>query len=135
MWGVYTLIRMNILIMFTQLGLRTRGIDRSIGKRLTLPQARLDGETVDRAVSLVLLPRGAGDVTAHDGLNGQDAELADLHAAVLEDGAQRLGDLRGQVEGQEVRAEGGEGGGEHFEPFAGAEGEEDAFVGDALYDS
>lgn len=85
-----------------------------------------------RAVSLVLLPRGAGDVTAHDRLNGQDAELADLHAAVLEDRSQRLGDLRGQVEGQEVRAEGGESGGEHFEPFAGAEGEEDAFVGDAL---
>ena len=121
--------------MLTQLGLRARGIDRSIRERLTLPQTGLDGETMHRAVSLVLLPRGAGDVTAHNGLNGQDAELADLHTAVLEDGTQRLGDLRGQVEGQEVRAEGGEGGGEHFEPFAGAEGKEDAFVGDALFDS
>ena len=87
-----------------------------------------------RARSLILLPGRTGDVTTHDCFNGQDAELADLHAAVLEDGTQRLGDLRGQVESQEVGAEGGEGGGQDGEPFLRAQGEEDAFVGDTLFD-
>jgi hypothetical protein len=51
---------------------------------LRLLQARGHGHAVHGAVLLVLGPRGAGDVAAHDRLEGHDLEAADLHAALLE---------------------------------------------------
>lgn len=55
-----------------------------------------------------------------------------MHRAVLKHGAQRGGDLRGEVKGDEVRSEGGNGFLEDLEPSLRAEGEEDAFFGDSL---
>lgn len=118
--------------MLALLRLRAGRIDRPIGEGFALTQTRRHGDAVHGTRLLVLLPGGTGDVTADDGLDGEDAQLAHLHAAVLQDGTQRLRDLRGQVEGEEVCAQGGDGVGEDLEPFLRAEGEEDAFVGDAL---
>lgn len=126
---------MDVLIVFSLLRLRAGRVDRPIGEGLTLLQPRRNGDTVDSAGLLVLVPGRAGDVAADDGLNGEDLQLAHLHAAVLEDGAQRRGDLRGQVEGEEVRAEPWDGVGEDLEPCFGAEREKDAFVGDTLFGS
>lgn len=93
-----TLIRMNILIMLSLLRLRTRRINRPIRESLALLQPRRNRNPMDSSRLLVLVPRGTGDVPADDSLNGQNLELAHLHAAVLENGTQRRGDLRGKVE-------------------------------------
>lgn len=69
--------------MLALLRLGARGIDWTIGESLALLQSRGDLDSVNSARLLVLVPGGAGDVSADDGLNGEDAELADLHAAVL----------------------------------------------------
>lgn len=54
---------------------------------LRLLETRRHGHAVHGAVLLVLGPCGAGDVAAHDRLEGHDGVAADLHAALLESGA------------------------------------------------
>lgn len=107
---------MNVLIMLALLRLGTGSINRTIREGLALPQTLGDLDPVHGAGFLVLVPGGPGDVTADDGLNGEDLQLAHLHASVLEDGTQRLGDLRREVEGEEVGAERGDFVGEDLEP-------------------
>lgn len=87
---------------------------------------------MDSPRTLVLGPGGAGDVAAHDGLEGQDRVLADLHCAVLEGGTEGSGDAGGQGGGEEVGFEVWEFGGDEGEPVRGELGEEGAFGGDAL---
>jgi hypothetical protein len=82
---------------------------------------------------LVLLPCGAGDVAADDSLNGENPELADLHAAVLQHRAQRGGDLGREIECNEVGAQTRDGLSQDLEPCLGAESKKDALVGDSLY--
>lgn len=89
--------------MLALLRLRAGRVDRSVGESLALAQPRRHRDAMHSAGLLVLLPGRASDVAADDGLDGQDAQLAHLHAAVLQDGAQRLRDLRRQVEREEVR--------------------------------
>jgi hypothetical protein len=81
---------------------------------------------------LVFLPRRTSNVTTNNGLNGQDAQFAHLHAPVLQHGTQRRGDLGREVEGEEVCAQRGNRFRQDLEPGSGAEGEENAFVRDAL---
>lgn len=132
--SIHTLVRVNVLIMLALLGLRARGVYRAIRKRLAFPQTSRDLDPMHRAGRLVLLPRGPGDVPTDNGLDREDLELAHLHAPVLEDRAERRGDLRREIEGQEVCAQRGDGFGEDLEPRLRAEGEEDAFIGDSLVD-
>lgn len=107
-------------------------IDRAIGESLALLQAWGDLDAVNGAGLLVLIPGRAGDVSADNGLDGEDAELANLHATVLKNGAQGFGDLRRKVEGDEVCAQGGDGFLQSIEPCAGAEGEQNSLVRDSL---
>ncbi|KAI7456555.1 hypothetical protein KC368_g34 [Hortaea werneckii] len=87
--------RGNILIVRALLGLRGRSPNRAF-QLLTLPQPRRHGDPMHGARALVLGPGGAGDVAAHDGLEGQDRVLADLHSAVLEGGTEGAGDAGGK---------------------------------------
>ncbi|KAI6951509.1 hypothetical protein KC348_g3 [Hortaea werneckii] len=89
------LSRGNILIVRALLGLRGRSPNRAF-QLLTLPQPRRHGDPMHGARALVLGPGGAGDVAAHDGLEGQDRVLADLHSAVLEGGTEGAGDAGGK---------------------------------------
>jgi len=76
---------------------------------------------VHRAVFPVLGPRAAGDVTTDDGLEREDLEAADCHAAVSELGGQGRGEVQGagDVGAQEVGFEIGEFGREELEPVGG----------------
>lgn len=127
-----TLVGVDVLIVLALLRLGARGVDRSIRESLALLETCGDLDSVNGAGLLVLVPGGAGDVAADDSLDGENAELADLHAAVLEHGAQGFGDLRRQVEGDEVRAQRGDGFLQSVEPGASAEGEQNSLVGDSL---
>ena len=80
----HTFVRMNVLVVLAQLGLGAGCVDRTVGEGLALLQTRGDCQAVHSAGLLVLLPSRAGDVATNDGLDGEDAELADLHAAVLQ---------------------------------------------------
>lgn len=82
---------------------------------------------------LVFLPRRAGDVSAYDGFDGEDLVFSNLHASILQCWAERLRDLRREVERDEMRAKVRDGALQDLEPGFGTEGEEFAFVGDALY--
>jgi hypothetical protein len=53
-------------------------------KLLRLLQTRRHGHAVHGAVFLVLRPRGAGDVAAHNRLERDDLVATDLHAALVE---------------------------------------------------
>ncbi|KAI7508533.1 hypothetical protein KC364_g29 [Hortaea werneckii] len=75
--------RGDILIVLALLGLSRRSPDRLL-QLLTLLQPRRHGDPMHGAGPLVLGPGGARDVAAHDGLEGQDRVLADLHGAVWE---------------------------------------------------
>lgn len=86
---------------------------------------------------LVFLPAAAGEVSANDGLDGEDPQLADLHAPVAQTCGLIGWDGSGDIEGEEVGAErgaAGEGdeGGEEAEPVGGGESEDSAAVGDAV---
>lgn len=118
--------------MFALLRLRARRVDRPIGKRFTFLQPRCDFDSVNGAGLLILLPGGPGDVTPHDGLNGEDLEFANLHTTIVQRRPQRFRNLRWKVEGEEMRAERCDGILEDLEPRSCAEGEEFAFVGNAL---
>lgn len=124
---------MNVLIVLAQLGLGAGCVDRTVGESLALLQTGGDSQAVHCARLLVLLPSGAGDVAADDGLNGENSELADLHAAVLQHRVQRGGDLGREIEGKEVSAQTGDGLCQDLEPCLGAESKKDALVGDSLY--
>lgn len=128
-----TLVRMNVLIMLTLLGLGAGRVDRAVGKGLALLQAGGDRDAVDSAGLLVFLPGGAGDVSANDSLNREDAELAHLHTPVLQHWSQRRGNLGREVEGEEVGAQARNRVRQDFEPCLGAESEQDTLVRDTLY--
>lgn len=127
-----TLVWVDVLIMLALLGLSAGGVDGAIGEGLALLQTGGDLDAVHGACLLVFVPGGAGDVAAHDCLDREDAQLAHLHAAVLQDRAQGLGDLGREIEGDEMGAQGGVGFGQSFEPCLRAKGEEDTLVGDTL---
>ena len=124
---------MNVLVVLAQLGLGAGCVDRAVGESLALLQTRGDRQAVHSAGLLVLLPRGTGDVSTDNGLNGEDAELANLHAAVLQHRTQRCGDLGREIEGEEVGAQTGDGLCQDLEPCLGAESKKNALVRDALY--
>jgi hypothetical protein len=124
---------MDILIVLAQLGLGAGGVDRSIGEGLALLQTRGDLDAVHGTGLLVLLPGRAGDVSTDDSLDRKNAELAHLHATVLQLGTKRFGDLRRKVEGDEVGAESRNGLSKDLEPGLGAESEQDTLVRDALF--
>jgi hypothetical protein len=127
-----TLVGMNVLIVLAQLGLGAGCIDRAIREGLALLQTRGYRQAVHSAGLLVLLPGGSGDVSTDNSLNWENAELADLHAAVLQHRAQRGGDLGREIEGEEVGAQTGDGLCQDLEPCPGAEGEQDSLVRNAL---
>lgn len=86
-----------------------------------------------RAGLLVLLPGRTSDVSADDSLNGEDTKLAHLHTPVLQYWPQRRGDLRREVEGEEVGAQARNGVRQDLEPCLGAKGEQYTLIGNALY--
>ena len=129
----HTLIRMNILIMFSLLRLRAGGIDRAVGESLALLQTGGDLDSMHGSGLLVLIPCRTGDVSAHNCFNGENAQLAHLHTPVLQDWAERLRDLGREVEGDEVGAEGGVCFLQGLEPRLSAESEENTLVRDTLF--
>lgn len=127
-----TLVGVDILVVFSLLSLGTRCVDWAVRELLTLLQAGRDTDAVNSPGLLVLLPGGAGDVTADNSFDGQNAELAHLHRAVLQNRAERLGDLGWEVEGKEVRAECRDSLLEDLEPGLGTKSKKDALVGNTL---
>lgn len=123
---------MNVLIVFTLLGLGAGGVDRAAGEGLALLQTGGDLDAVNGAGLLVFVPGGTGDVSANDCLDGENAQLAHLHAAVLQHRAQGLGDLGREIEGDEVGAQRGVGFSQGLEPCLCAESEKDSLVRDTL---
>lgn len=130
--GLRTLVRMDVLIMLPLLGLGARRVDRPVGERLALFQPRPDGDPMHRTGFLVLLPRRARDVSAYNGFDWKDLVFSNLHAPILQRWAQCLRNLRREVKRDEMRAEIRDGALQDLEPGFGAEGEEFAFVWDAL---
>lgn len=118
--------------MLTLLCLCARSVDWTIGESLALLETWSDLDSVNSAGLLVFVPSGPGDISTDDGFDGENAELAHLHATVLKDGTQGLGDLRRKVESNEVCAEGGDGFLQSVEPCASAESEKNSLVGNAL---
>jgi hypothetical protein len=84
--NLHRLVAGDVLVVLALLGLSGRGPDGLL-ELLRLLEARGHGHAVHGAVLLVLGPRGAGDVAAHDRLERDDGVAADLHAALLEGGA------------------------------------------------
>lgn len=123
---------MNVLIVLALLSLGAGGIDRPIGESLALSQARSNLDTMHSTRLLVLLPRRPGNVSTDNSLDRENLQLADLHTPVLEHRPQRLGDLRREVESEEMRAQRGDSFGQDLEPRSCAEGQEDTFVRDTL---
>lgn len=124
---------MNILIMLALLCLRAGGVDRAVGEGLALLQTGGDLDSMHGAGLLVFVPCRAGDVPADNCLNGENAQLAHLHAAVLQDWAEGFRDLGWEVEGDEVGAEGGVCLCQGLEPRLRTEGEENTLVRDTLF--
>lgn len=90
--------------MLTLLCLCARSVDWTIGESLALLKTWSDLDSVNGARLLVFVPSGTGDISTDNGFNGENAKLADLHATVLENGAQGLGNLRREIESDEVCA-------------------------------
>jgi len=123
---------MNVLIVLTLLSLRAGGVNRSIGESLALLQPGSNLDTVHSTRLLVFLPRRTGDVSTDNSLNGENLQLAHLHAPVLEHRPQRLGDLRREIESEEMRAQRGNSLGQGLEPRSCTERQEDTLVRDTL---
>lgn len=119
--------------MLALLCLCARRVDRAVGESLAFLQTGGDLDPVHGARLFVFVPGRASDVSPDDCLDWENAQLAHLHAAVLQDRAQGLGNLRGEIEGNEMGAQGGVGLGQGLEPCLSAESEEDALVRDTLY--
>ena len=96
---------MDVLIVLSQLSLGAWGVDGSIGERLALLQTRRHLDAMHGARFLVLFPGRTSDVPTNNGFNRKNTQLAHLHAAVLELGTKRLGDLRGKVESDKMGAQ------------------------------
>lgn len=124
---------MNVLIVLTLLGLGAGSVDRATREGLAFLQTGGDLDSVNGAGLLVFVPGGTGDVSADDCLDGENAQLAHLHAAVLQHRAQGLGNLGREVEGNEVGAQRGVGFSQGLEPCFCAESEKNSLVGDTLY--
>lgn len=118
--------------MLTLLSLRAGGVDRSIKESLALLQPGSNLDAMHSTRLLVLLPRRTGNVSTNNSLDRKNLQLAHLHAPVLEHRPQRLGDLRREIESEEMRAQRGNGLGQGLEPGSCAESQEDAFVRDTL---
>lgn len=80
------LVAGDVLVVLALLSFGRRRPDGFL-EPLRLLETRGHGHAVHGAVLLVLGPRGAGDVAAHDRLEGDDGVATDLHAALLESGA------------------------------------------------
>lgn len=119
--------------MLALLRLGAGGVDRAVGESLALLQTGGDLDSMHGPGLLVFIPCRAGDVSADDCLNGQNAQLAHLHTTVLQDGAEGFRDLGREVEGDEVGAEGGVCLCQGLEPRLRAEGEENALVRNTLF--
>ena len=123
---------MNVLIVLALLCLCAGSVDRAVGESLALLQTDGDLDSMHGAGLFVFVPGRTGDVSADNCLNGENAQLAHLHATVLQDRTQGLGNLGREVESNEMGAQGGVGLGQGLEPCLRAESEEDALVGDTL---
>ena len=130
--GMRTLVWVNVLIVLALLSLGARSVDRSIGEGLALLQPGSNLDTMHSTRLLVFLPRRTGNVSTNNSLNRKNLQLAHLHAPVLEHRPQRLGDLRREIESEEMRAQRGNGLGQGLEPRSCAESQEDAFVRNTL---
>lgn len=106
---LHTLIRVDVLVVLALLSLRAWSKDRTIRDSFTLLQARRNFDAMHGTRLLVLLPRRPGNVTTDNSLNGQDIELPHLHTPVLEHWPEGVWDLRREVEGKEVCAQGRDG--------------------------
>lgn len=90
--------------MLALLCLCTGRVYRAIGESLALLQTGGDVDSVHSAGLFVFVPGRAGDVTADDCLDGEDAQLAHLHTTVLQYRAQGLRNLGWEIEGDEMSA-------------------------------
>jgi hypothetical protein len=89
--NLHRLVAGDVLVVLALLGFSRRRPDGLL-QLLRLLEACGHGHAVHGAVLLVLGPRGASDVAAHDRLERHDGVAADLHAALLERGAGFGGD-------------------------------------------
>lgn len=118
--------------MLTLFSLGAGGIDWAIRERLALPQTRSDLDAMDSARLLVLIPSGSRNVATNDSFDGQNSEFAHLHASVLKHWAEGGRNLRGKVEGDEMRAQRGDRIAQDLEPCLCAQCEENSLVRDTL---
>ena len=123
---------MDVLVVAALLGLGAGGEQGPAGDLVALDEARRQRDSVDGAGLLVLGPGRAREVAAHDGLDGEDLELADDHAAVLDVVAAGLGHVSGHLERDEMGAQRGQGSGEELEPVDRQRGQDLPFIRDAL---
>lgn len=86
-------------------GFRGGRVDGAVREGFAFAQAGGQGDPADGAVVLVGDPGFAGEVPPDDGFDFEGVEFKDLHAAVVVGGVLCGGDLRGQVQGEEVGAE------------------------------
>ena len=128
-----SLLRRDVLILVAEFGFGAWRPERTF-QLLALLQTSGHADAVHGAALLVLGPRAAGNVAAHNGFEGEDLETADRHAAVLELGAQSCGEGKGggEVGAQEVSFERGDLAREEVEPVRCEKGEESALFWDAL---
>jgi len=121
----------NILVVLPDGRLGARRVQR-LGQAAALPDAGRHVDPVDGAPGPVFLPGRPRQVPAHDGLDGQDAELADLHAPALEQRplGRRERDRGREGRGDEVGPEAGDEPGQEVEPELGGLGEDGALVRD-----
>ncbi|ROV95404.1 hypothetical protein VMCG_08478 [Cytospora schulzeri] len=127
------LLGRDVLVVLAQLGLGGGRVDGAHGEGLALLEAGGHGHAADGAALLVLDPRGARDVAAHDGLHREHLELADLHAAAPDEA--RLGGgeaVRGGLQADKVCAEAGDLVGQDAEPEGADHGEDGAAARDAV---
>lgn len=90
--------------MFALLRLRTGRVYRAVGESLALLQTGGDLDSVHGAGLFVFVPGRAGDVAADNRFNGENAQLAHLHATVLQYRAQGFRNLGWEIEGDEMSA-------------------------------
>lgn len=113
---------MDVLIVLTQLRLCAGRVDWSVGEGLALLQTRRNLDSVHCTRFLVLVPCRSSDIASHNSFNGEDLVLPHLHTTVLQGCALGFGDLRREVEGDEVSSKRGDSFLENLEPCFCAEG-------------
>lgn len=122
----------DVLVVLAQRRLGAGRVDGAAGDGGALRQARRQRRPVHGAVGLVLLPRAARHVPAHDGLQREHLQPAHLHAAVAQQ--RRLGRRHGRRHrrAQEVRLKPGHLLREHAEPVRRLQRQQRALVRHAV---